>query len=99
MIGQTGSGKSSFINALANYLYEIDFSDPFRMAFIDAFSVKKSQVHSQTSEVQEYVFKGNSFAPPLRIIDTPGLADTGGLEQDKCNFKAIQEFLDKKVGD
>jgi len=40
-----------------------------------------------------YTFKGNTNFPPMKIIDTIGLGDTGGIRQDLINFDAIKNYL------
>lgn len=74
-LGQTGSGKTTLINGLINYILGIKRSDPIRFLLVNE-EKNKSQSQSQTSEVKVYRIKGHNGHSPMKIIDTPGFADT-----------------------
>ena len=106
LLGETGGGKSTVINMLANY---------FRRGQLDCLKVviptqylpsteadgahSENQVEdttrSQTSLCRTYTFKDqcqpNADAPPatFHFIDTPGLADTRGIDKDSVNVELI----------
>ena len=85
LVGATGSGKSTLINAILNYIVGVQWEDDFRLKLIyDETSL--SQVHSQTDYITAYVIHHNSHASvpfTMTIIDTPGFGNTAGIERDK----------------
>lgn len=91
LVGVTGAGKSTLIDAITNFYYNIRYDDPFRLALIDLLDAEKrkqgNQANSQTDEITiyklPYLENGNSKGFKLTIIDTPGVGDTRGINQDK----------------
>ena len=92
----TGAGKSTLIDAIANFYYNVRYEDEFRLQLVDLLEDEmkktKNQAVSQTDEVTVYRLPhlpgGNAKQVKLTIIDTPGVADTRGIKQD-------QKLLDK----
>ncbi|XP_063049357.1 uncharacterized protein LOC134443525 [Engraulis encrasicolus] len=100
LVGATGSGKTTLINGMINYILGVDWEDNWRFKLIDE-ETNKSQAHSQTSEVTAYqIHCTDEFQVPysLTIIDTPGFGDTRGIKQDKEITEKIREFFNKKGG-
>ncbi|XP_069502052.1 stonustoxin subunit alpha-like [Ambystoma mexicanum] len=100
VLGATGSGKTTLINGMVNYILGVDWEDDFRFKLIQEV-LHKSQAHSQTSEVTAYEIHedvGFQIPYPLTIIDTPGFGDTRGIEQDKRITQMIREFFSKPGG-
>ena len=91
VVGQTGSGKTTLLNAFLNYLLGVKFEDDFRLKLIyEDFGV--SMAESQTRDVIIYnIIPFDKNIPPIRVIDTPGFGDTGGLEKDKLISDKIAE--------
>ena len=91
VVGQTGSGKTTLLNAFLNYLLGVKFEDDFRLKLIyEDFGV--SMAESQTRDVIIYNIRSfDKNIPPIRVIDTPGFGDTGGLEKDKLISDKIAE--------
>ncbi|XP_044305282.1 uncharacterized protein LOC123033036, partial [Varanus komodoensis] len=99
VMGATGAGKSTLINAMVNYVLGVQWGDPFRFELVDETSGRKAE--SQTLEVTAYVLNHQEgFCVPfsLIIIDTPGFGSTGGMEEDKVITKKIQEFFSAPGG-
>ncbi|EFX66158.1 hypothetical protein DAPPUDRAFT_263562 [Daphnia pulex] len=100
MLGATGSGKSTLINAMVNYMLGIEWNDDFRFKLIDE-PADKSQAHSQTDLVTTYdlyEMKGSRLNYSLTVVDTPGFGDTRGLEKDKKIMQQIQDYFQCRHG-
>ncbi|GBG92281.1 hypothetical protein CBR_g55050 [Chara braunii] len=114
LLGETGVGKSTFINAFANYLSfdEMELAKDGLMTLIPSqFTVCKEDDYngvlvsigkkddneeasagkSCTQSCKAYLFNYAEYR--IRLIDTPGIGDTRGIEQDKKNFDNILRFL------
>ncbi|CAF3706643.1 unnamed protein product [Rotaria sp. Silwood1] len=117
LLGESGVGKSTFINAFVNYLQFETFeaarsSDPVILMpvsflltvghsfeeqivkFGDADSNEDYDHPGQsvTQHCKSYVFKIDTHTY-FRIIDTPGMGDTRGLDQDDYNMQHILSFI------
>lgn len=118
LLGETGVGKTTFINALANYLtyntLEAAMEGDMQILIPSCFSVADDETHtstkitvgarddnelcedngkSQTQGCKSYLFSiGDRF---LRIIDTPGIGDCRGVQQDDKNFDHILAFVNR----
>ena len=116
LLGQTGVGKSTFLNAFANYLVndtlqqaledqiKVIIPSSFYIANPDTFDEEQiilgeedendrfcENGESATQQCRSYVFPIGSRN--LRFIDTPGISDTRGLEQDMKNFQEILSYI------
>jgi len=79
-VGLSGAGKTLLINSIVNFQMGIKITDPYRYVLIneDTEALKPYE----TSEVTMYYIKAHNNRPPLIIIDTPGFANTRGIEFD-----------------
>ncbi|KAJ3653442.1 hypothetical protein Zmor_012694 [Zophobas morio] len=115
LLGETGVGKSTFINSFANYVNSKTFDEaknkkivvliPTQVTVYDANGKMKTitvgkddneeqQVGSSaTQSVKTYVFPANHRY--IRLIDTPGLGDTEGVEKDDQHCEEILAYLDQ----
>ncbi|KAI5104662.1 hypothetical protein C0J45_6288, partial [Silurus meridionalis] len=83
MVGETGTGKTTLINAMVNYILRVKFTDEvwFEITEEGEDNDNPDQTETQTFKITMYeVFVGDN---PLTIIDTPGYGDTRGKEHDK----------------
>ena len=87
VLGETGSGKTTFLNAFLNFVLDIKFEDNKRYILIEEEEANECQ--SKTSDVNIYYIKRTQKYPPIKIIDTPGFGDTRGLEVDNQTVKKI----------
>ncbi|KAK7880908.1 hypothetical protein WMY93_032464 [Mugilogobius chulae] len=95
VVGATGSGKSTLINALVNFVMGVKFEDGIWFEIIKDES-DRSQSESQTSEISVYEifgFEGTVVPFSLTIIDTPGYGDTKGIEYDDIVTKKLQDLF------
>ena len=90
LVGQTGTGKTTFLNSLINFLLNVKYSDNIRYLLVNEEKNSENYL-SQTKEVNIYHIKSHNSYPPIKIIDTPGFGDTSGIEFDKKIVKMIFE--------
>uniref|UniRef100_A0A0P4WC47 Septin-type G domain-containing protein n=1 Tax=Scylla olivacea TaxID=85551 RepID=A0A0P4WC47_SCYOL len=95
MVGATGSGKTTLINGLINYVFGVEWDDSFRFKMIVENRLA-NQAESQTKDITCYTLHHqNGFQIPysLTIIDTPGFGDTEGVERDRQIIEQIRKFF------
>ncbi|XP_032903584.1 uncharacterized protein LOC116990152 [Amblyraja radiata] len=100
VLGATGSGKTTLINGMINYILGVEWGDNFRYKLI-AEETGKSQAESQTSSITAYQLhhqKGFNIDYSLTIIDTPGFGDTRGISRDQLITEQIREFFSSPQG-
>ena len=99
-MGETGSGKTTMINAMINYVLGVKLKDDFRFKLVNE-ELNQNQAHSQTQGVNVYDIhhqKGFRIPFSLTIVDTPGFGDTRGTERDNEITSAIREFFQHQNG-
>ncbi|CAF0808744.1 unnamed protein product [Adineta ricciae] len=118
LLGETGVGKSTFINAFVNYLkfntlsqaeqgepavlipvsFLLTVGDRFDEVIVQFGDPNPNENHerdgqSVTQQCKSYVFDLNDQYR-LRLIDTPGVGDTRGIDQDMKNIDHILTYID-----
>ncbi|XP_053569215.1 uncharacterized protein LOC128659671 [Bombina bombina] len=90
LIGATGTGKTTLINGMANYILGVDWEDNFRYKLVREVT-NNSEAHSQTSFVTYQMNYKDGYQIPytLTLIDTLGFGDTCRIEHDK---KIMEDF-------
>ena len=110
-VGQSGTGKSTFINAYVNHLLGITKYDDIRYKLIlGDQSKEKDQTKSQTDIITIYNVRSPRYKNKLfKLIDTPGAGDTRNdnekniskIEQDQKEKEFLSMYNDlftKKIG-
>jgi GTP-binding protein EngB required for normal cell division len=117
LLGESGVGKSTFINAFVNYLtfdsleqalteepvvlipvsFLLTINDNFEEFIVKFGDVDANEDHhhpgqSVTQYCRSYVFDISNKLR-LRLIDTPGVGDTRGLEQDSLNIDRVLSYV------
>ncbi|KIJ95204.1 hypothetical protein K443DRAFT_109193, partial [Laccaria amethystina LaAM-08-1] len=88
LVGETGTGKTSFLSLLVNVLAG-RAPDEYDLEPYDVTNESGSgQMHSQTNAAKIYKFKSVNGVQ-VTVLDTPGLADTRGLEKDNEHKQSI----------
>jgi energy-coupling factor transporter ATP-binding protein EcfA2 len=101
VMGATGSGKTTLINGMINYIFNVQWEDTFRFQLIEEQTAGRSQVDSQTSRITAYdIHHAEGFNVPysLTIVDTPGYGDTKGLDRDQEITEMVRKFFEDKDG-
>jgi len=95
LVGETGTGKTSLLSLLYNVLAG-HTPDKYVFAHDKSNEAGGSESQSQTKLAKVYEFKSNNGIK-FRILDTPGLADTRGVEQDEKHKAAIVEAVTSTI--
>ena len=105
VVGATGSGKTTTVNAMINHVLGVQWKDNFRLKMIHELSSNQgagtigNQANSQTQFLSCYTLpymEGFKIPYNLTIVDTPGFGDTRGIEHDKVITKQIRRFFNTK---
>ena len=99
LVGPTGSGKTTIINGLMNYILRVQYGDEFRYKLIhDTDGPQVMSVMSHITAYKIYCETGFPVSFNLTIIDTPGFGDTRGIERDRKITKQVKEFFEMNNG-
>ena len=100
LIGETGSGKTSFLNLLCNSkLFEelgtkVDAAKFNQIKRYNDLKIEDSTARAMASKTSDAMFYNTEVCEMrMEVIDTPGFGDSRGLEQDKKNVKKIIDAL------
>ncbi|XP_060897863.1 uncharacterized protein LOC132977357 [Labrus mixtus] len=100
LVGETGTGKSTMINALINYDMGVKWEDDVWFEIIEK-DRKRRKSEGQTSDVivyQIFGFEDKTLPYSLTIIDTPGYGDIRGTEHDDTITHGLLDLLRSEDG-
>ena len=89
IVGETGSGKTTLINSMINYVFGVEYEDEFRFKL-----PTENDANSESSYLVAYtIHHQNGFNVPytLTIIDTPGFGKK--IQRDIEIAKQIHNFF------
>ena len=92
LLGATGVGKTTIINRMVNYIFDVNYTDTFRFQLIEETTL--SETKSQTMDIHKYTIHHKRFPYILSIIDTPGICSTGGKKVDKNTLEKIRYLFE-----
>lgn len=95
MIGDTGSGKTTLINTLVNYIYRVQWKYDCRIQLIEEDPTMIQDSHKRSKIMVYQVSHQPKFCIPhsLTIIDTPGLPETQGVAPHRAAVQQIRELF------
>ncbi|UJR31137.1 hypothetical protein I4U23_018644 [Adineta vaga] len=109
LIGESGAGKSTLINYFTNYFLhgslnnlKVAIPSKYHQFSTENFSHDESNINdntrSKTNTCTQYIFTDSNTSKQYLFLDTPGLADTRGNEQNDANITKIIDAI-TELGD
>ena len=97
LVGETGSGKTSFLNLLCNYNlvltlgYEVGVEQFHEFNDISLENARSKQMETKTKDAKMYnvEFRGLKMA----VVDTPGIGDYCGMKAGVYHVEKIFKAL------
>jgi HrpA-like RNA helicase len=92
LVGATGTGKTTLISGIANYIYGTKWEDDFRLKVVHNED-RRLQAYCPTKHISAYTFpelKDSPLPYTLTVIDTPGF---GELRHDRQLLEQINAFF------
>ena len=104
VVGMTGAGKSTLVDALVNYIHDVRYEDEVRLRLVELTKEEEkkvgNQAASQTDHITVYRIKwrpGMKINYNLTLIDTPGLGDTRGIDYDKKMMSSMLQLFSSRA--
>ncbi|XP_062847655.1 uncharacterized protein LOC134310070 [Trichomycterus rosablanca] len=96
LVGETGTGKSTVINAMVSYMLGVKCNDKIWCEIIET---KGNQTDSQTNAVTVHDVFSEASPISLTIIDTPGFGSTKGKEEDLKTAETLQMLCQSEISE
>ena len=100
LIGETSSGKTSFLNLMCNCAlvqtlgFQVDLKAFHAFNDFDLENAKSRAMASKTNDAKSYDTEFGNMK--IRMVDTPGFGDSRGMEEDKLHVSRIIEALKRE---
>ena len=94
VVGASGKGKSTLINRMINYIFGVQYAHKFWYQMV--IEKKLSQTQSQMRDITKYTIlrsAASNLKFNLIVIDTPGIGDTAGKDEDKNTIEKIKNLF------
>ena len=102
LLGAAGSGKTTLINSIANFIFKVEWADPFRFQLVeDKLPDDTHQIHTKTSKIAIYdIHHVDGFNIPfsLTIVDTPGYKVKNYQNNDEEIAQMIRQLIQDQNG-
>ena len=95
-IGETGTGKTSVLSLLVNVMAGRQPAEYDLEPYKAANERGGSQSQSQTNKAEVYMFKSVNGVQ-ITVLDTPGLADTRGIQKDNEHKDSIAAAIGENI--
>ena len=96
VVGATGTGKTTFLNSMVNFLYDVRQEDNFRLKIVTQDEERGLDSSSKTKAVSAYCFNNTRLPYRLVVVDTPGFGDTEGIAADRRTTGLIKALFENK---
>lgn len=94
VMGATGVGKTTLINRMINYMFDVSYSDPFRFQLIE--ETGRLQTRIQTTDIHVYCIDHEKLPYKLKVIDSPGINPTTTRHEDKQTIEKFRFLCESK---
>lgn len=96
VVGETGAGKTTMLNAMINFCEGVNFEDDFRYELVNErklIQLGYGGVKSTTQECNVYMMYCKAIQQYIRIVDTPGFKDVDGIKKDEKITEQIKQLF------
>ncbi|KAK3566889.1 hypothetical protein QTP86_004754 [Hemibagrus guttatus] len=100
MVGETGTGKTTLINAMTNYMLGVKFADEVWFEITEERGDHHMSDHSKSQTIKITMYEVFAQDNPicLTIIDIPGYGDTRGIEYGKQIAENLHKLFHSDSG-